>query len=103
MSAVVVIPAGRSLRRSDNAKWVDPQPDKGTIEVNLDQGIVNFGELSASQAARPACGALQAQAVWLTPVWRNKATSRAEDELLIFPGEASFERVAAVSCRAVCI
>jgi hypothetical protein len=33
----------------------------------------------------------------LTPVWRNKATSRAEDELLIFPGEATFERVAAVS------
>ncbi|BEJ17010.1 hypothetical protein CspHIS471_0604110 [Cutaneotrichosporon sp. HIS471] len=70
MAAVIAVPAGRSLRRSDNAKWVDPLPEKGTIEVNLDQGIVNF-------------------------VWRNKATSRAEDELLIFPGEASFERVAA--------
>lgn len=31
----------------------------------------------------------------LTPVWRNKETSRAEDELLIFPSEASFERVSA--------
>ncbi|BEI86175.1 hypothetical protein CcaverHIS002_0604620 [Cutaneotrichosporon cavernicola] len=70
MAAVIAVPAGRSLRRSDNAKWVDPLPEKGIIEVNLDQGIVNF-------------------------VWRNKATSCAEDELLIFPGEASFERVAA--------
>lgn len=43
MSALIAVPAGRSLRRSDNAKWVDPQPDKGTIEVSLDQGIVNFG------------------------------------------------------------
>ncbi len=90
MSALIAVPAGRSLRRSDNAKWVDPQPDKGTIEVSLDQGIVNFGASSWSP--------MQLCSFWkLTPVWRNKATSRAEDELLIFPGEATFERVAAVS------
>ncbi|CAK9784447.1 hypothetical protein CC85DRAFT_259001 [Cutaneotrichosporon oleaginosum] len=70
MSLLVAVPAGRSLRRSDAAKWVDPQPEKGVIEVSIDQGIVNF-------------------------TWRNAATKRAEDELLIFPGEASFERVAA--------
>lgn len=44
MSALIQIPAGRSIRRSDNAKWVDPQPEKGTIELSLDQGIVNFSE-----------------------------------------------------------
>lgn len=44
MSALVYLPAGRSIRRSDNAKWVDPQPEKGTIELSLDSGIVNFGE-----------------------------------------------------------
>ncbi|TXT13338.1 hypothetical protein VHUM_00705 [Vanrija humicola] len=69
MSALVQLPAGRSFRRSQEAKWVDPQPEKGTIELSLDQGIINF-------------------------VWRNAETSRAEDELLIFPGEAEFERVA---------
>ncbi|KAL1408227.1 hypothetical protein Q8F55_005033 [Vanrija albida] len=69
MSALIQLPAGRSFRRSQEAKWVDPQPEKGTIELSLDQGIINF-------------------------VWRNAETSRAEDELLIFPGEAEFERVA---------
>jgi hypothetical protein len=70
MATVLTISAGRSFRRSQSAKWVDPQPEKGTIEVRPDQGILTF-------------------------LWRNKETQNAEDELLIFPGEANFERVPA--------
>jgi len=43
MAAVITIPAGRSFRRSQSAKWVDPQPEKGIIEVRPDQGIITFG------------------------------------------------------------
>lgn len=88
MSALVQLPAGRSFRRSQEAKWVDPQPEKGTIELSLDQGIINFGAYGRR---------LPSFLPWFpadTAVWRNAETSRAEDELLIFPGEAEFERVA---------
>lgn len=65
--STVRIPAGRSYRRP-NTKFVDASPEKGIIEVIPDSGMVSL-------------------------VWRNKETDRAEDELLIFPGEAVFERV----------
>lgn len=58
MSALVYLPAGRSIRRSDNAKWVDPQPEKGTIELSLDQGIVNFGESGFPAASHRQVGKL---------------------------------------------
>ncbi|KAL7425021.1 hypothetical protein Q5752_000708 [Cryptotrichosporon argae] len=65
---VLVVPAGRCFRRSLAEKWIDPQPDKGTIELSLVEGITQF-------------------------VWRNKDTSTAEEDLLIFPGEATFHPV----------
>lgn len=40
--SVVFLPAGRSYRRTESTKWVDPQPEKGLIEINLEQDIVNF-------------------------------------------------------------
>lgn len=49
--AVVYLPAGRSYRRTESAKWVDPQPEKGVIEINLDQEIVNFSELLIPSSA----------------------------------------------------
>lgn len=42
MASVITIPAGRSFRRSQSAKWVDPQPEKGMIELRPDQGILTF-------------------------------------------------------------
>lgn len=64
--STIRIPAGRSYRRP-NTKFVDASPEKGIIEVIPDSGMVSL-------------------------VWRNKETDRAENELLIFPGEAVFER-----------
>lgn len=48
--SVVVVPAGRSYRRTESAKWVDPQPEKGVIEINLEQEIVNFSEPSVQRS-----------------------------------------------------
>jgi hypothetical protein len=45
MAALITIPAGRCFRRSQSAKWVDPQPEKGMIEIRPNQGILTFGML----------------------------------------------------------
>lgn len=48
MSTTITLPAGRSFRRSQSAKWVDPQPEKGTIEIRPDQGIITFRKVAIS-------------------------------------------------------
>ncbi|WWC92986.1 uncharacterized protein L201_007950 [Kwoniella dendrophila CBS 6074] len=68
MAAQISIAAGRSSRR-EGSKFVDALPDKGLLELRSEDG--EFTHFS----------------------WKNRTTGQVEDELLIFPGEATFERV----------
>ena len=44
MAAIISVPAGRSLRRSPETKWVDPQPDKGLLEMKMEDGLMHLCE-----------------------------------------------------------
>ncbi|KIR60129.1 hypothetical protein I314_03982 [Cryptococcus bacillisporus CA1873] len=67
MSYLISVPAGRAFRR-ENSKWVDPQPEKGLIQMKLEDDLMQLS-------------------------WKSRETNRVEDELIIFPGEATFEKV----------
>ncbi|WRT69527.1 uncharacterized protein IL334_006514 [Kwoniella shivajii] len=68
MSAQISVSAGRSHRR-EGSKYVDALPEKGTLELRSEDG--EFTQFS----------------------WKNRTTGQVEDELLIFPGEATFTQV----------
>lgn len=67
MSYLISVPAGRAFRR-ENSKWVDPQPEKGLIQMKLEDDLMQLS-------------------------WKSRETNRVEDELIIFLGEATFEKV----------
>ncbi|GFZ50017.1 hypothetical protein JCM24511_07770 [Saitozyma sp. JCM 24511] len=68
MAALISVPAGRSVRRSQDSKWVDPLPEKGLIEMKLEDDLMHM---------------------W----WKSRENGAVEDELIVFPGEATFSRV----------
>ncbi|KAI9633084.1 proteasome complex subunit Rpn13 ubiquitin receptor-domain-containing protein [Dioszegia hungarica] len=68
MSILISVPAGRCHRRSPDSKWVDPAPEKGSIEMKFEDDLMHL---------------------W----WKSKSTGSIEDELIVFPGEATFEQV----------
>ncbi|WVF68605.1 hypothetical protein IAT40_003375 [Kwoniella sp. CBS 6097] len=68
MAAQISIAAGRSQRRGDS-KFVDADPTKGLLELRSEDG--EFTHFS----------------------WKSRASGQVEDELLIFPGEATFTQV----------
>ncbi|KAK8849521.1 hypothetical protein IAR55_004855 [Kwoniella newhampshirensis] len=68
MSTIISVPAGRCHRRSEDSKWVDPSPEKGLLEMNLEDDLLHL---------------------W----WKSRVTGSVEDELIIFPGEATFAKV----------
>ncbi|ORX33233.1 proteasome complex subunit Rpn13 ubiquitin receptor-domain-containing protein [Kockovaella imperatae] len=68
MPPIVSIPAGRSLRRHQHDKWVDASPDKGLIEMYVEDDLMHFA-------------------------WKNRQNGLTENDLIIFPGEATFEKV----------
>jgi len=64
----IAFKAGRALRR-DGTNWVDPKPTKGAIYLqNGDDGLLHF-------------------------IWKNRLTSEAEEDLILFPSDASFVKV----------
>ncbi|WWC73527.1 uncharacterized protein I206_107499 [Kwoniella pini CBS 10737] len=68
MASQISIAAGRSQRR-EGSKFVDALPEKGTLELRSEDGeYTHF-------------------------TWKNRVTGQVEDELLVFPGEATFEKV----------
>nr|XP_018260429.1 uncharacterized protein I303_07349 [Kwoniella dejecticola CBS 10117]OBR82587.1 hypothetical protein I303_07349 [Kwoniella dejecticola CBS 10117] len=68
MASQISIAAGRSQRR-EGSKFVDALPEKGTLELRSEDGeYTHF-------------------------TWKNRASGQVEDELLVFPGEATFEKV----------
>ncbi|ORY34863.1 proteasome complex subunit Rpn13 ubiquitin receptor-domain-containing protein [Naematelia encephala] len=67
-SNLISVPAGRSTRRSPNERWVDPQPDKGFLQMRLEDDLMHL---------------------W----WKPRGLDVREDELIVFPGEATFEKV----------
>ncbi|WVR08212.1 hypothetical protein IAU60_005259 [Kwoniella sp. DSM 27419] len=69
MSAQITIPAGRSHRRSNDSKFVDADPTKGVMQLRSEDG--EFTHFS----------------------WTARGASQPEEELLIFPGEATFTQV----------
>ncbi len=44
MSTLISIPAGRCSRRSPDTKWIDPQPDKGSIEMRFEDELMHLCE-----------------------------------------------------------
>ncbi|WWC95543.1 hypothetical protein V866_002408 [Kwoniella sp. B9012] len=68
MAAQISIAAGKSHRR-EGSKFVDALPEKGVLELRSEDG--EFTHFS----------------------WKNRVTGQVEDELLIFPGEATFTQV----------
>jgi len=69
MAGIVSFKAGR-LQRRGNTNWVDPSPGKGTLQLLVDDdGLLHFQ-------------------------WLNRASNTVEDDLIIFPSEATFEKVA---------
>ncbi|KAF8527526.1 adhesion regulating molecule [Hysterangium stoloniferum] len=69
MASIVSFKAGR-LQRRENTDWVDPSPVKGTLQLLVaDDGLLHFQ-------------------------WLNRASDTVEDDLIIFPSEATFEKVA---------
>ncbi|WVQ79366.1 hypothetical protein IAT38_001463 [Cryptococcus sp. DSM 104549] len=69
MAAQISVPAGRCHRRDESSKWVDSNPEKGLIELKVEDDLVHL---------------------W----WKSRVDNRLEDELIVFPGEATFEKVA---------
>ncbi|WWD20146.1 hypothetical protein CI109_104622 [Kwoniella shandongensis] len=68
MSALISIPAGRCHRRSEDSKWIDPSAEKGLLELSLEDDLLHL---------------------W----WKSRVSGATEDELIIFPGEATFDKV----------
>lgn len=54
--------AGRAIRRSEDANWVDPSPEKGTLEFELMDDLAQLGE-SRSSLLR-CCDVLTFPVVW---------------------------------------
>ncbi|KAK1923710.1 proteasome complex subunit Rpn13 ubiquitin receptor-domain-containing protein [Papiliotrema laurentii] len=67
MTTLLSVPAGRSIRRQ-GTNWVDPQPEKGLLELSYEDDLMH---------------------IW----WKDRQTGAREDDLIIFPGEATFEKV----------
>ncbi|KAF8587592.1 adhesion regulating molecule [Ramaria rubella] len=68
MSSIIAFKAGR-LQRRENTNWLDPSLTKGALQLLVaDDGLLHFQ-------------------------WRNRDTNIVEDDLIIFPSEASFEKV----------
>ncbi|KIJ53435.1 hypothetical protein M422DRAFT_25317, partial [Sphaerobolus stellatus SS14] len=68
MSTIIAFKAGR-LQRRENTNWVDPLPTKGQLQLLVaDDGLLHFQ-------------------------WLNRSNSVVEEDLIIFPSEASFEQV----------
>jgi hypothetical protein len=44
MAALISVPAGRSVRRSQDSKWVDPLPEKGLIEMKFEDDLMHMCE-----------------------------------------------------------
>ncbi|KAG7575393.1 hypothetical protein FFLO_00383 [Filobasidium floriforme] len=67
--AIISIKAGRCKRRGET-NWVDPQPAKGRIEIQEADGLLTF--------------------YWKS---REGGSMAEDDELIIFPGDCTFEKV----------
>ncbi|KAF8526090.1 adhesion regulating molecule [Gautieria morchelliformis] len=66
--SILAFKAGR-LQRRENTNWLDPALTKGALQLLVaDDGLLHFQ-------------------------WRNRVTNTIEDDLIIFPSEASFEKV----------
>ncbi|TCD70146.1 hypothetical protein EIP91_004616 [Steccherinum ochraceum] len=65
----IAFKAGRAFRR-EGTNFVDPSPTKGAVElVNGDDDLLHFQ-------------------------WRNRVTNETEEDLILFPSDASFNKVA---------
>ncbi|WVO13772.1 hypothetical protein L204_101394 [Cryptococcus depauperatus] len=67
-ACLISVPAGRCHRRDENSNWVDPHAEKGLVLMRLEDDLMHFS-------------------------WKSRESNRVEDELIIFPGEATFESV----------
>jgi hypothetical protein len=45
MSILISVPAGRCHRRSPDSKWVDPAPEKGSIEMKFEDDLMHLCKL----------------------------------------------------------
>ncbi|GJF00269.1 adhesion regulating molecule [Phanerochaete sordida] len=64
----IAFKAGRAFRR-EGTNWVDPSATKGAILLqNGDDGLLHF-------------------------IWKNRGSNNVEEDLILFPGDASFVKV----------
>ncbi|TBU46348.1 proteasome complex subunit Rpn13 ubiquitin receptor-domain-containing protein [Dichomitus squalens] len=64
----IAFKAGRAFRRG-STNFVDPDPTKGAILLqNGEDGLLHF-------------------------IWKNRSTNDAEEDLILFPGDATFQKV----------
>ncbi|KAI0074013.1 adhesion regulating molecule [Panus rudis PR-1116 ss-1] len=64
----IAFKAGRAFRR-EGTNWVDPNPTKGAIILqNGDDGLLHF-------------------------MWKNRTTNEVEEDLILFPSDATFVKV----------
>lgn len=45
MSTLISVPAGRCVRRSPDTKWIDPQAEKGLVEMRFEDDLMHLCEL----------------------------------------------------------
>lgn len=64
----IAFKAGRAFRR-ENTSWVDPDPTKGAVILqNGEDGLLHF-------------------------IWKNRTTNESEEDLILFPSDATFAPV----------
>ncbi|KAF7314393.1 Adhesion regulating molecule [Mycena kentingensis (nom. inval.)] len=66
-STLLAFKAGRAFRR-ENSNTVDPSPTKGAIQLQMDDGLLHFQ-------------------------WKNRTTGVVDEDLILFPSDASFVKV----------
>jgi hypothetical protein len=71
MSALMSVPAGRCVRRSLQENWVDPQPEKGSIELKYEDDLLHLCALSDS--------ILSLHSLMKLAGWKNRVSDAAED------------------------
>lgn len=77
--------AGRGFRAGESNR-VEFLPDKGQIEVDVQDGLARFCTITYTPA-------LLSTLTTTTTGWRSRATDSLEDELMLFPQDSKFERV----------
>lgn len=71
--SLLAFKAGRAFRR-DSTNFVDPNPTKGAVYLKKEDDLLHF-------------------------IWKNRTTGENEEDLILFPSDATFSKVPSASGR----